>query len=110
MVVIFIELKSKLTYLGPRSTLRPALPKTSCGVGVPMAERFHQLSICLGPLLGFPVMSQLSCSNPTMLVASSLVVRQDVGRPVRTTLMPPICQPTSCLTTNDDATNIVGFE
>src|SRR2546425_6833460 len=28
MVVVFMELKSKLTYFGPRSTLRPALPKT----------------------------------------------------------------------------------
>src|SRR5439155_24575826 len=31
MGVGFMELKSKLTYVGPRSALRPAVPKTSWG-------------------------------------------------------------------------------
>src|SRR5216684_5654791 len=102
IVVIFVELKSKLTYFGPRRMLRPALPKTSCEVGKAIADVFHQFKSCLGPPLGFPVMSQLSCSKTTMLTASSLVLRQDAGKPVRTTLMPPICHPLSSLSTGAD--------
>src|SRR5437016_6382864 len=102
IVVVFMELKSKLTYFGPRRTLRPALPKTSCEVGKAIADVFHQFSSCLGPLLGFPMMSQLSCSKTTMLTASSVVFRQDAGKPVRTTLMPPICQPPSSLSAGAD--------
>src|SRR6266404_913580 len=102
MEVVFMELKSKLTYFGPRSTLRPAFPKTSCEVGNAMADVFHQFRSCFGPLLGLPVRSQLSCSKTTILTASSLVWRQDAGKPVRTTLMPPICHPPSSLSTGPD--------
>src|SRR5919108_5656237 len=93
MAVVFIELKSKLTYFGPRRTLRPAFPKTSAGVGSEIAEVFHQSRSCFGPALGSPVMSQLSCSKLILLTASSLVLRQETGKPVRTTLIPPICHP-----------------
>ena len=87
----------KLTYFGPRRTPRPPFPKTSCAVGNAMADVFHQLRSVFGPLFGFPVMSQKSCSNNTSFTALSLVFRQDAGNPVRTTLMPPICQPPRAL-------------
>src|SRR5712671_1838343 len=102
IVVVFMELKSKLTYFGPRRILRPALPKTSCEVGKAIADVFQKFKSCLGPLLGFPVMSQLSCSKTTILTASSLVLRHDAGKPVRTTLIPPICQPPSSLSMGAD--------
>src|SRR6266404_8203482 len=82
--------------------LRPALPKTSCEVGKAIADVFQKFKSCLGPLLGFPVMSQLSCSKTTILTASSLVLRHDAGKPVRTTLIPPICQPPSSLSIGAD--------
>src|SRR6516162_7295744 len=103
MVVVFEEEKSKLTYLGPRRTLRPALPKTSWGVAIAKADRFHQSRICFGPELGFPIRSQLSCSKLTLLTASSrLPSRQETGKPVRTALMPPICQPPKSLSIGPD--------
>src|SRR6266849_2628176 len=67
-----------------------------------MADVLHQFRSCFGPSLGLPVMSQLSCSNTTILTASSLVFRQDAGKPVRTTLIPPICQPPRSLSTGVD--------
>src|SRR5689334_23971184 len=102
MVVVFIELKSKLTYFGPRKTLRPALPNTSAEVGNEIAAVFHQFRSRLGPELGFPLMSQLSCSKATMLTASSLVLRQETGKPVLATLMPPICHPPSSFSVGPD--------
>src|SRR4030088_1266986 len=91
IVVVFMELKSKLTYLGPRNTLRPPLPKTSWEVGKLRAAVFHQFRSCLGPSFGFPLTSQLSCSKSMLFTAASLVLRQETGKPVRTTLMTPIC-------------------
>src|SRR6266568_2725516 len=102
MVVVFIELKSKLTYLGPRKTLRPALPKTSWDVGNEIADVFHQFKSCLGPELGSPVMSQLSTSKLILLTATSLVLRQETGKPVRTTLIPPICHPPKSFSVGPD--------
>src|SRR6266851_705022 len=102
IVVFFMELKSKLTYFGPRRMLRPALPKTSCDVGKAIADVFHQFSRSFGPSFGFPTMSQLSCSNAILFTATSLVLRHDAGKPVRTTLMPPICHPPSSLSTGPD--------
>src|SRR5205823_14435950 len=103
MVVVFMELQSKLTYFGPRSTLRPALPKTSWGVAIAKADRFHQSRICFGPELGFPIRSQLSCSKLTLLTASSrLASRQETGKPVRTALIPPICHPTKSFSRGPD--------
>src|SRR5690349_4775285 len=95
--------KSKLTYFGPRRTLRPALPKTSCGEAIATAERFHQLRTCLGPLFGLPKRSQLSCSKVTLLTASSrLASRHEAGNPVRTVLIPPICHPPRAFSAGPD--------
>src|ERR1700736_3441182 len=102
IVVVFMELKSKLTYFGPRNTLRPPLPKTSWEVGKLRAAVFHQFRSCLGPSFGFPLTSQLSCSKSMLFTASSLVLRQETGKPVRTTLMPPICQPPNSLSSRPD--------
>src|SRR5205085_527246 len=102
MLVVFVELKSKLTYFGPRRMLRPAFPKTSVSVGCERADRFHQFRSCLGPSLGFPETSQLSCSKFTLFTAASLVVRQEAGKPVLTTLIPPICQPPNNLSIGTD--------
>src|SRR5437899_2744859 len=102
IVVVFMELKSKLTYFGPRKTLRPALPNTSAEVGNEIAAVFHQSRSCFGPALGFPVMSQLSCSKLMLLTASSLALRQETGKPVRTTLMPPICHPPNSFSIGPD--------
>src|SRR5207253_9907130 len=65
-------------------------------------SRFHQFRICLGPSFGFPMMSQLSCSKLTRLTAGSLPSRQETGKPVRTTLIPPTCQPPNSLSTGPD--------
>src|SRR6202035_1789029 len=102
MVVVFSELKSKLTNLGPRKTPRPPLPKTSCEVGKATADTFHQLRSCFGPLLGLPTMSQKSCSKTTLFTASSLVFKHDAGTPVRATLIPPICHPPRALSIGPD--------
>src|ERR1700756_153779 len=103
MVVVFMEEKSKLTYFGPRRMLRPALPKTSCGEAMANADRFHQFRIRLGPLLGLARRSQLSCSKLTILTASSLLAsKQEAGKPVRTVLIPPICQPPRTFSTGPD--------
>src|SRR5713226_7401211 len=67
-----------------------------------MADVFHQFRSCFGPSLGLPVMSQLSCSKAMLLTASSLVLRQEAGKPVRTTLIPPICQPPRSLSIGVD--------
>src|SRR2546421_10225445 len=67
-----------------------------------MADVFHQFRSCFGPSLGFPVRSQKSCSKRTLLTASSLALRQETGKPVRTTLMPPTCQPPRSLSTGPD--------
>src|SRR5437773_11610177 len=105
MVVVFMELQSKLTYFGPRSTLRPALPKTSWGVAIAKADRFHQSRLCFGPELGFPIRLQLSCSKLTLLTASSrLASMQETGKTVRTALIPPICHPPSSSSSGPDDT------
>src|SRR5438094_5003070 len=72
MEKIFCVVKSKLTNFGPRSTPRPPLPNTSASVGVAKADRFQKFRMFLGPLLGLPTMSQLSCSKLALFTAESL--------------------------------------
>src|SRR2546430_16093742 len=93
MVVVFIETKSRLTYLGPRKEPRRDEPNTSSSVGCANAERFQKPRIDFGPLFGFPRRSQKSCSKLTLFIAASLVVRHEAANPLRTVLIPPTCQP-----------------
>src|ERR1700758_2253544 len=58
IAVVFMALKSMLTYRGPRRTLRGAVPNASRSVGKANAETFHQFKNVLGPRLGLPTRSQ----------------------------------------------------